>query len=474
MVKSENSKIKYVLEEFEYNIADILSYIDNISAYSIDLLDKDGICIKNSDRIIFKFVGVICINDNIIIALPKYYIPVDEGKTYSENDIFDSTINILKILRRYPKNKAKQFIGEFFLDDNIESTITSEISLADYIIRDFIQNRLYDNVSYQLEFNAEGDTDWGYTIDNITPYISESGPIYSDTYNYKRYDDIHNKVIDIHKCVLNECIEKYSKLLGYGIGKIDSTYTKLNQIGSTEEILSIIERELYITFNQSKIDLLKCMYNIISRQYDGRQQGNYSLFGTKSFEHVWEHVVGEVFLNEKSKFIGKTKSNQDKEDDDISQKNIMDRPIWLDTNGNLNSNKKKTLEPDFIKIENERLYILDAKYYNIEYVYRINKNKQKELVVKGNPGIDSITKQFLYEKILEKRIPEKYPHIKIKSCFNAFIYPSRFNIPNLSDTFGKVRLDIFDDNIIYNICIDAEKLYKLYLNNDSYLCEKLL
>ena len=128
----------------------------------------------------------------------------------------------LKILRRYPKNKAKQFIGDFFLDDNIESTITSEISLADYIIRDFIQNRLYDNVSYQLEFNAEGDTDWGYTIDNITPYISESGPIYSDTYNYKRYDDIHNKVIDIHKCVLNECIEKYSKLLGYGIGKIDS------------------------------------------------------------------------------------------------------------------------------------------------------------------------------------------------------------------------------------------------------------
>jgi channel protein (hemolysin III family) len=81
-------------------------------------------------------------------------------------------------------------------------------------------------------------------------------------------------------------------------------------------------------------------------------------------------------------------------------------------------------------------------------------------------GISYVSGALMYIK----RIPERYPDITINDCFNAFIYPSRFNISNLSHKFGYVSLDIFDEGIIHNICIDAEKLYELYLNNDSCSC----
>ena len=59
--------------------------------------------------------------------------------------------------------------------------------------------------------------------------------------------------------------------------------------------------------------------------------------------------------------------------------------------------KKNRLTPDILKVfskDNKKyLLILDAKYYNMTF-----KNEK----LQGNPGIEDITKQYLYHSALKK------------------------------------------------------------------------
>lgn len=457
---NKRNYIKYVYEEKEYRKCEKGYYeIDGykINNNIIEFLINKNICIINKKKeLVFKFVGVICIDDIILASLPKHYIPIEESDC-SLDEKFNRIVKILKVLRKYPKDKAKFYLGEFFTDDNISDINISEISLADHIIKDFMNNGIYENKNYELDINSGGEINWEYTIEHMQPYFSDSGIIYTDTYGYAYNEDIHNKSRYIHICIVNHCIKKYSKLLSYNISPIDSGFTELEQIGSVDELLGIINTELQSIYNQSKIETLTCIYNFIDKKYNKNNESNYSVFGTTSFEHIWEHIIGEVFLNKKTNYIN----------DEI---NIIDRPIWVDKEGKENNDNKSTIVPDFIKVEDETLFILDAKYYNMEYKY----DGEGNFKVKGNPEIESITKQILYEIILKKRIRQNFSQIKINKTFNAFIYPARNNLTNIYENYGNVRLDIFKNYIIRNIYIDPEVLYEYYLDNKKLSCKLLL
>ena len=64
---------------------------------------------------------------------------------------------------------------------------------------------------------------------------------------------------------------------------------------------------------------------------------------------------------------------------------VIEKPLWTMAG----KRAKYTLTPDLISISNKVFFILDAKYY----VASIEKGK----ALKGQPGIISITKQYLYQ-----------------------------------------------------------------------------
>lgn len=167
-----------------------------------------------------------------------------------------------------------------------------------------------------------------------------------------------------------------------------------------------------------------------------------SLYGTKYFHRVWEEVCKTVFshVNEYVKKIS--------------------RPNWINFTDIEVNKEKKTLEPDIIKAfeyrSKEYFLILDAKYYNINF-----DGKKLE----GNPGVEDITKQLLYDKALEKLSRGKTKH-------NAFLFPSS-NSTNTFKVFGSVDFDFLDIAAVTLVYISAEQVYNLYLENKTFSTDDL-
>jgi len=97
--------------------------------------------------------------------------------------------------------------------------------------------------------------------------------------------------------------------------------------------------------------------------------------------------------------------------------------------------------------------IFDAKYYNLQ----LENNKP----LKGQPGIDSITKQYLYQ-LAYKNFVEKHGIHSIKNCF---LLPTQRH--NIIDK-GYVELEILHSFGLENIQVrlmPASIMYKNYLQN---------
>ena len=98
-------------------------------------------------------------------------------------------------------------------------------------------------------------------------------------------------------------------------------------------------------------------------------------------------------------------------------------------------------------------FIFDAKYYNIQF--------QKDLKLEGQPGIYSITKQYLYE-LAYKEFIKLHDFDEVQNCF-------LFPIDSLdNENRGFVKLEMLNNQDLVNIqtlFISASEVYQLYLED---------
>ena len=88
------------------------------------------------------------------------------------------------------------------------------------------------------------------------------------------------------------------------------------------------------------------------------------------------------------------------------------RCVKLNLNKLNESKKTDTLNLDLVTLYGDTFVILDAtKYYNLDL-------KDDNLV--GQPGLESITKQYLYELAYKKFIKDN----EFNNVVNAFLFPS--------------------------------------------------
>ena len=81
----------------------------------------------------------------------------------------------------------------------------------------------------------------------------------------------------------------------------------------------------------------------------------------------------------------------------------------------------------------------------------------------GQPGLESITKQYLYELAYRKFMRAN----GFKKVLNGFLFPS---YEDVIENKGSVKLKILSDLGLKNVSvvmIPASKLNKMYLNNDN-------
>ncbi len=354
---------------------------------------------------VFTFVGVITLITShrryVLKFCPKY---LPDG-IFSPTELKDALKQVLRVLEKY--NSQEQIIRMYNETDG--RSAFNRLAVRLFLLRDYIENGPYTNTQDITETNGSGEILWEKTVNETFTLLSGNRPYYPELLTRKRIYDDTDYFTRLHKCIVTCCSQELrdADLLDlFDIMGAEISDECLEDFGDTEYVLCRIERELSVQFSTRKQHLLKTLYAYVKNSSLHDNLDCFSMFGTNSFNLVWEKVCAEVLDNQLQKPIGCLPVPLAGQYRTMRRKklrliDLIDRPQWTGTAQDGSAFVKEapdTLVPDIVSVMkaddktdggNCRFIIFDAKYYNLQL------EPDKEL--RGQPGIESITKQYLYQ-----------------------------------------------------------------------------
>lgn len=429
--------------------------LDNI----LHVLVQRGIVKYNTkSNIQFSYVGIIIVENKSIFFLPKYFNSSDE----LEHKLVLK--NILVLLNEFTQREKLESNNIEDLDFDIENLNNNIISIITFLLDDYIENGIYQNEIDSYELNGAGDINWCKTMDEIDPIVINNQWFYSDLITNKSLIDSYRFITMLHGKVINECLDFLNKtglndFLDYNVDIFENALDDLQDIYNIE---NEIYKELSIQFNDRKRKVLFAIKSYLEKK--SSNDGEYiTLYGTRNFKWIWEKICEYVFDNEFINVGNKSKY----------EVYGIEAPIWNIGNNTCSNRKvkneielkKNRLTPDILKVfskDNKKyLLILDAKYYNMTF-----KNEK----LQGNPGIEDITKQYLYHSALKKYINNN----RIDEVINAFLFPTQEN----THIQGEVYLDFmksqYSNENIKLVQLNVNNIIEMYCSNKKYNIKKFI
>ena len=373
---------------------------------------------------------------------PKYLLNVDEPK--------EELHQVLKVLEKY--NSKEQIIRMF--NDSSESSSFNLLAVLLFLIQDYYENGVYSNTQDIIENNGSGEILWDKTINDTFTLLSNNRPYYVELQTKKRITNEFDYFKRLHECILTKASQemKDADLLDlFEITEINLTDERLDEFGDKEYILYRIENELNIQFNTRKQLILKTIYAYIDHSGNLYDTDCLSMFGTNSFSLVWERICADIMDNQLNRQLGTLSLPVPLQIGyDRRQKliDLIEKPYWSATG----KTAKDTLIPDIVAITEEQFIIFDAKYYNAQL--------EAGIAPKGQPGIESVTKQYLYQLAYQKFVNE-HGFAAVKNCF---LMPTE-NVE--VELRGEVSMEILSNLGLQNIkvrFIPAIMAYDHYLS----------
>ena len=459
LFRFDESGVEYFIKTLKaYNV---LKSVKNIPSQK-EMSDLTDVDVEVSDETadndvylyVFTFVGILVFGNRVIKVYPKYLLHTD--------NVFPAMRQIMKVLEKY-NNSTEQIVNLF--NGEGEKKSFNLLSVMLYLIHDYYEYGLYMNSEMVLEVNGEGDIQWQKTIDETFPVISENRPFYTEIYTRKITYDDDDFFRRLHRVVLTECSSRLVKAQLMDLFELDPlilSEESLDELGDRDFILSRIIQELNIQFNTRKQTLLKTLYSFIAEDRKMEDAGaGISMFGTTAFNMVWEKVCSKVFNNQLESRLDSIALpeplDQLRYSPDKKLIDVIEKPAWIAKNNEYTKLAKDTLIPDLITFvrhkEGTMMVILDAKYYNL--------HMEKDKALRGQPGIESVTKQYLYQ-LAYQDFADRHGIMKIRNCF---ILPTdQSSIVNK----GRVELRMMRDLGLQNIevrLLPADQMYSYYLTN---------
>ncbi|WP_035399384.1 LlaJI family restriction endonuclease [Exiguobacterium sp. OS-77] len=417
----------------------------------------------------FDYVGVIIIETRVLVIFPKYF--------HSESNIISNMKKILKILHKY-NVESHEYYSSYSNGD--QSHMSNTIGTHLFLLNDYFNYGLYNNEEIINELNGEGEINWNRTINESIAYMSGNSPYYLELYTYKTIDDETDFFRRLHACILTKCSQQLelSQIASlFDVELIHLSDEELDDFGDEEYLLNQLSSEMKMQFNTRKQILLSTMYAYIENRNVHNDESIIDLYGTNHFNLVWEKVCSTVLENKlhtrlqyltlpvnlSSEFNSKSKLIE-----------LIDKPLWkshpLDSSQKkYESYAKRSLTPDIVTIWNDggefHFLIFDAKYYDIKFEVQENK-----VTLAGQPGIEDITKQYLYQLAYKKFIDKH----QFKKIANYFLMPSE----NTKITYKAIaELNILNELGLDNIqviLLPANHMFDLYLNEKKLNLETLI
>ena len=431
---------------------------ENVDLQELDNEDYSVAPVMGGDKIsryAFCFVGALWVNGFVIKCYPKYMDP--------EGELTGKFKEVLKVIKRYNYKKENVI---HLQNDGFNGSSFNMLALMLYFLNDYYESGLYSNTQEIIQTNGTGEILWDKTINETFAYIQNGRPLYMELKTRKRVNDETDFFARLHQCILGICSRTLDDQGLFSIfddvSPVEFNSLELEDFGGEDYLCYKIERELSVQFQTRKRLLLQSMYAFVKNERAVVTNEHFSMFGTISYHRVWEDVCKDVLQDmlthnvcsiqplkdawEKEKTgFGTSKSDWDK----VTLLDYIEKPKW-------NEVKKDTLIPDIVTVTNETFAIFDAKYYNVTL-------NEKE--VYGQPGIESVTKQYLYELAYQKLAGGK-------DKINAFIFPKELGAATVCENAGRVRLDMLANQglqDIHIIFVAPKKFYEAYLEGKKYL-----
>ena len=417
---------------------------------SLEQLNKEF----EGDNYKFKFVGVITVKDVCLIIYPKYISEFDEN--------FDKDNKIIKqlieVMRKYESKEQKQF-----LLNNEKNKNYNLLALAIDLYDDYHINGLYSNEKTIIEENGEGEILWDKTINEKDDYFINDVPFYLDFFSVNKETNEEDFFRRLHRCIITESyskIEEIFDILDYE--PINISDDEIDYFGDKEYLITRLNQEMSRQFIDKKQKQLNMMKNYFLETENSNEDEEIKFIGTTSFNLVWEKVCAIVLGNSLDKKLEDLGLDTIDNTGNITLKEVISKPEWKVSNSDIKHQSAKTLIPDLIVYskEDRSISIYDAKYYNIILT---------EKLLKNYPGVEDISKQYLYELAYRDLI--KRNNLKIKE--NAFIMPTDKKIKNqdtLFEEIGEVKFGIFENMEFKPIKVKlafATKMYEKYLKSEK-------
>lgn len=456
---SEEKIVQLLKRLKEFGVVKSVRAVDEQKDMS-ELLDED-IAVgevkigANEYFYIFTFVGIIVIEGIVIKCYPKYLIKTEKP----QNEL----VQILKVLEKY---KAKEQIVQMLEENNGEHSFNL-LSVLLFFMYDYFESGVYNNTQDIIESNGPGEIIWDRTINETFTLISGNRPYYTELQTRKRVNNDYDYFKRLHECILTKTSEDLNKadLLDlFEITEINLSDEELDDFGEKDYILYRIENELNRQFNTRKQILLKAMYVYIQQNGSLNNTDFVSLFGTNSFNLVWEKVCADIMDNQLKESLGSLnlpvplKKKYNKKDRLID---LIEKPFWSATK----KTAQKTLIPDLVSISRNSVgydfIIFDAKYYDARL--------EIDVIPKKQPGIESITKQYLYQLAYQNFIKE-HGFARIRNCF---LMPTE---ENEIISKGEVSMKMLESLGLQNIkvrFIPAKMAFEYYLTGRKMNIELL-
>lgn len=367
-----------------------------------EVLEAEGAGTKQ--RYQFRFVGIAIAYGHAIVCYPKYIRISARPESQMRQ--------VLSVIRKLGR--------EGRLPDSLDDGAYSDrLALIVRLLWLYDEYGIYSNFEETRVLNGPGAIDWGRTIDTQTPVISDGAPVYLDYWTRKTRRDEYDLMTRLHRAIVSDC----SRFLAHSgisdllsIDGVELTDECPSDIGEYEHLLWLIDRERVGQFVTWKQDVLSLMRQYLAGE-ETKAESTVLRLGTTSYYHAWEIACKSAFgdlLGCRLDRLPLSLTGEWCSRGDESLLQIIPRPIWVQLQGKGASGDADTLIPDtvtFVSDSGRNLFcIYDAKYYVPTVRGRMV----------GQPGVESITKQFLYQSAY-KEFVEAHDFDEV---INAFIVPT--------------------------------------------------
>lgn len=394
-------------------------------------------CIVNNGSDGDDFVGVRFENDDVFVRFPLgFKLSNTEAGLRSDIRLLCHALSLAQ--------KTDTRLANQNYDFNRQTIFP--FSSYIYLIEDFLDRGSYfvEPESY-FDCNNGGKIHWRKTIKTQNGYLQPNGDLIFQNFVSKKNRLTDQKFLTmLHKYCVYVAFSKFGWLY------TDYLPEKMMFSFDRNDALGRLSKAMERTYKDRDLRLFRALYDVINNDSSLMNLSTRFLFGTTSFEHVWEDMIDALFCNqEKDVFFPKTRYV------------LKDAPLY----------EKSPLIPDSIMSLGDSLYVIDSKYY------RFGVTGLPSLLPNGS----DINKQITYGEYAYRIIKNT------KKVFNCFVLPfSSENNPFgvVGCTFycpgygvGLWRKNNLDFEKVTIVLADAKKIMKAYVGEslvDKYDFAKVI